>query len=453
MSERRINKFLFIAFLLVSAHVFGQGGEKEKLQKRKVELQDEIQLANKILKDTRKNREVTVVQVQTLKQKVELREKLMRIIDSEIRIIDREISKQEDLIAQQKKEIEILKEKYAETIRTAYKSKKKSNRLMFVLSSESLTQAIKRMEYLRQYSEYRKQQVAEIEKRQLELEEQIVRLNKQKDQKQSLRTQKDKERQEFLEEKQEQENAIAGLKGRESQLTAEIRNKEKEKEKINKEIQRLIELEIKRAREAAERKKLEDEATSLGLVDGKDFSKKTSNAKLKDLITAKRKAMNKPATTATTSSSSDEYALTPDAARLAKNFEANQGKLPWPVERGVTVKNYGKIKIPGTEVFQNNTGIDIATEEGAEVRACFEGTVTSVIRIPESGRAIIIQHGSFYTVYMNIVDVYVKIGDKVTVKQSLGKILTDPSKGQTIIHFELWKGKDHQDPAKWLLRR
>ncbi len=442
--------FYILLFCSIAFTASAQRDRKVQLQERKTQLQDEIDFANKILQETKKNEKSTLGEMRTLAQKIRMREELIRTIDREINIINKEINALQIQIDTLEANTEILKAEYAETIRQAYKNKNKNNRIMFVLSSENFTQALKRMSYLKQYANFREKQVNEIKAKQEELGIKIEALKSQKAKQAKLRQSKEGERSTLVSEKDEQQNVVNELKNQEKEIIKEIQAKQKEADKLEKELQRIIADELRKAREIAEREKLESEAKEVGLVDGKDYTKRTNNKKLLALINEKRKSLNlkeKPKEEVTGAS----YALTPAAQQLAKNFVANKGKLPWPVERGIVVGKFGVQPHPIVKgIVENNPHIEIATEPGAEVRAAFDGEVSSVIRIPGANKVVLVRHGNYFTVYGNLIDVYVKMGDKVTTKQKLGKIYTDKQQ-QTVLQFGLWQDEKIQNPEPWLV--
>ena len=146
-----------------------------------------------------------------------------------------------------------------------------------------------------------------------------------------------------------------------------------------------------------------------------------------------------------------KYVLTPEAKALSSNFENNKGKLPWPTSKGVVTAYYGEHWHPvlkGIKIYNN--GVDISTDAGGRARAVFEGEVSGVIVLPGSGKAVMVRHGAYISVYANLVDVFVQKGDKLTTKQEIGKAKTDQQKGQTHVHFELWKGQTTMNPSQWL---
>jgi septal ring factor EnvC (AmiA/AmiB activator) len=439
---------LFMIMLAQAAN--GQQDRKEKLRERQVQLQDEIAFANKILTETRKDEKKSIGELQTLVQKIRIREELIRTIDREMRIVNREIRSQQETIDTLEKTTDRLKGEYADMIRQRYKMRNSRSGLLFVLSSEDFDQAMKRITYLKQYADYRERQVAEIKARQAELEERIGELEARKQDQAKLKDNKQEERQRLVGEKQEQEEVVNDLKDREKEIRKEIKAKQGEANKLEKEIQRIIAEELRRAREKAEREGLENEAKEVGLVSGKDYSSRTNNKRLRALINEKRKSLNPDANLEKTTV--PVYNLTPEAQKLAANFAANKGTLPWPVERGIIVSKFGKQPHPVAKgIVVNNPHVEIATEEGAKARASFDGEVTSVIRIPGANKAVLVRHGNYFTVYGNLVEVYVKSGDKVTIKQELGSIYTDKDK-RTVLQFGLWLDDKIQNPEPWLVR-
>lgn len=446
----------FLGFLLVGFIAFGQGAKKDKLQRQKVRLQDEIELANKILSETKKSQELSLSNIQTVEQKLKLRQNLVRTLDREMVLLDKNIRKTNDDIDTLEKKIAKLKGEYARMIRQAYKSKNKQSRLMFILSSRDFNQAMRRMEYLKQISEFRRRQVEEINSKQQVLNEKIEKLNSQKARKSTLKIQMKKEQDKLIAEKEEQEKTITNLKSRETEIAAELKSKQKQAKKIEGEIQRIIAAEIKRAKAKAIRRQIEDEAKLVGLKAKTDYSAKTSNKKLKELIENKKKEIR--AAGQKVAASPKQYDLLPHETKLAANFVANRSRLPWPVVRGLVIQKFGSHRHPiAKNVIVTYNGIDIATEKGIKANTIFEGEVLSAVRIPGGAFAVIIGHGSYFTVYQNLSEVYVKMGDKVKNGQELGMIYTDPQ-GQTNVHFEIWKTGSNQepvpmDPLPWLSKR
>lgn len=458
--------FRFFLLLMVFWPLAPQAQQKDKkelLQQQRAKLMDEIQLANRILRDTRNDQKLTAGQIQTFAQKIRIREQLIRNIRKEIELIDKEVVKQEAEIQQLEAQIEALKAEYAKLIQNAYRSRNKSSKLLYVMASEDFTQAMRRVQYLRKYSAHRKDQVLRITTKQSELEQRVADLQKQKLEKERLRGVNENEKQSLVSEKTTLDQAVVALRGQEKDLLKSIDQKKREAQKLDQQIEKIIAAEMRRAREEAERKALEKSASEVGLVKGKDYQSKTKNKDLANLIEKKRKELSKPdpsgigqtaANTDAPPKPAVSYSLTPEAQLISNNFVANKSKLPWPVERGVMVRDFGAQRHHvATQVEIFNSGIDIATEKGAVARAVFEGEVTSVIGIPGSAlKAVILKHGNYFTVYSNLIAVDVKVGDKIAVKQPVGEIYTNEEQNESILHFQLWKDMDKLDPKTWLVK-
>lgn len=446
---------VLILLILCSPMLLSAQGDsrKQKLEKQKIRLQDEIELANKILSETRSIRKSSLSNIETVEQKLRLRQNLLNTLDRETEMISKEMSELQVEIDTLELQVKRLKDDYAKMIRQARKSSNSYSRLMFILSSSDFNQAIRRMEYLKQISEFRRRQVEDIQRKENDLNDKLAELNRQKVRKEAVKAQMELERNKLAQEKSEQEKSIAELQQKETDITKELKAKQAEAKKLENEIQRIIAAEIRRAKEKAERNNLEEEAQRVGLVSGKDYNNRTSNKSLEVLINKKKdelRAAHK-AIAAKPERPASSFSLTPEASKLAASFAANKSLLPWPVERGIIVSGFGPQHHPvAKSVIIDNHGIDIATEKGSKARAAFDGVVTTVIRIPGSNLAVMVQHGNYFTIYNNLSEVFVKSGDKVNAKQDLGLIFTDPGDGKTILHFELWKETQMLDPQPWL---
>jgi septal ring factor EnvC (AmiA/AmiB activator) len=257
---------------------------------------------------------------------------------------------------------------------------------------------------LQQYAEYRRAQANLIVQTQQSLTDKLEELASKKQNKSTLLTEKEGEKEKLTKEKEEQVEVLNDLKAKESDLKKQLKKKQQDAEKLQKAIEDLIADEIKKAKAKSK---------SSGITKG--------------------------------------YELTPEELQLSSSFTTNKGKLPWPCERGIITSTFGEHAHPVLQGIKvKNNGIDISTQEGASARAAFDGEVTGVISIPGAGKAIIISHGEYRTVYSNLNDVYVKMGDKIKTKQAVGKIITDTSDSKTELHFEVWKWDQIQDPKLWL---
>ena len=219
-------------------------------------------------------------------------------------------------------------------------------------------------------------------------------------------------------EKDELNRQVANLKKKEGSIQQDIKNKQQQAQKLQEAIDKIIAEEIRLANERS-RKEAEKAAAE---------NKSKAPA-------PKEKGM----------------ALTPAEKTLSTNFASNKGKLPWPVERGVVSSSFGKhASVVSDKVTVTNNGIDIATTDGAQARAVFDGEVASVTKLTGANTVVIVRHGEYFTVYSNLENVTVKRGDQVSTKQHLGTVHTNKTEGKTELHFELLKETHRQDPASWL---
>jgi septal ring factor EnvC (AmiA/AmiB activator) len=406
-------RFLKLTFLIIgllaSVSSFAQSDRKAQLQEQKKNLQKEIMYVNSLLKENKKASKYSVAQVRNLDKKISIREGLIENINNEISFLNSSIKKKQLKVDESQEELKLLKEDYARMIQQTYKSKSGYSRIMFLLASDNFNQALKRLEYIDQYSKYRKKQGEKIEEQSAKLEESIAKLKREMETKVALLESKKQEKNNLQSEKGEKQAIVSKLKSRNRKLVRDIKYKQRKSEKLQKEIQKIIAEEIRIARAKAK---------------------------------AERKAKG-----------GASYALTAEAKALSKSFKLNKNKLPWPVKRGVVVSKYGKHPHPTmSNITIVNHGVDIATEKGAEARAVFGGTVTSIILSKGGAKTVLIQHGNYYTVYSNLSDIHVKKGDKVKVKQNLGTIYTNIRTGATVLKFQLWLDVNDQNPANWIYK-
>jgi septal ring factor EnvC (AmiA/AmiB activator) len=395
-----------VLFILASQNAGAQS--KKTLEHKKKQLQKEIQLTNKLLKETRKNKDLSVDELLKLKSKINSRSNLIAAMNAEMRLINKEISNSKQGISALENELESLKLEYAKIIYYSFKHRSSYDKMMFIFASENINQAYKRLKYTQQYAEYRKGQVKEIITTQAALSDRITALSESNAEKTVLVSMEEQERQNLAVEKAEQENIVQKLQGKEKELKDQLKKKEKAKQKLQKAIQRIIEAEIRKAREAA---------------------KKAGNT-------------------------SKGFPMTPEALKLSNSFAANKGKLPWPVNQGVITAQFGKHPHPVLAgIVINNNGIDISTTTGAMSRAIFAGEVSSVAIIPGEGKVVMIRHGEYLTVYSYMSEVFVSKGDQIDIKQNLGVLVNEAKKSKTEVHLEIWKGMTKLNPKYWIFRK
>ena len=290
---------------------------------------------------------------------------------------------------------------------------------------------------MKQYTNYRKMQGEEIKTKTGELVEYNGKLNVQKTAKQKLIAENEKERLSLEKERQEQEKLVKSIKKDKSKILAEIKKKQQESRQIDRQIDRLIRQAIAEANRKAAMERAMEKAKAESKADPKTETKAEIKTRAKEIA-------------ATSSVSSSKIELTAETKLIADNFRANRGKLPWPVEKGFVSLGYGDQAHPVYKTLViHNSGVEITTDAGASARAVFGGEVTSVIVLSPINKAVMVQHGDFFTVYQNLSSVFVNKGDKVSTKQSLGKVRTN-SDGKTIIKFLILQNTTYNNPQSWL---
>lgn len=409
-----MKRFLKIAFTVLLLMFLGNGvlfaqSEKEKLRKNKEKIEQEIRLTNNLLQETKKNKKASINQLVLLEKKIDQRQRLIDNIESEIYYLNNSILYNQKRIGELEKKLEKLRGEYARMIQAAQKNQNNMTRLMYLFASDNFNQAIKRMQYFRQYGHYRREQSMLIENTQDSIKNKNQELRDMRQRKVSLKAQQEFEKQNMVEEKTEKNQTINNLASQEKQLLADLRRKKKESDRLNKAIEKAIAEEIAKA-EAAANKSTEDKPTI----------KRT-------------------------------FELTPDQVKLSNSFADNRGKLPWPTDKGIISGTFGEHPHPVLKyVKTKNNGIDILTAKGQRARAVFSGTVTNVLGMSNTKKAIIIRHGEYLSVYSNIKKVLVSVGQQVDTKQVIGEIYTEGDSNKTELHFEIWKGKKLQNPSYWL---
>ncbi|MFV8441392.1 murein hydrolase activator EnvC family protein [Flavobacterium sp. LB2P44] len=401
--------------------LWSQESQQEKLEQRKAQIQKEIRENEKLLQNVKKKEKSAVNVVIIQSTKIKLKEKLINTTEKQTKLLNNDMYINQVQINKLKKELTELKEDYAQMIVKSYKSRSSESRAMFLLSSENFLQAYKRAQYMKQYTSYRKMQGEEIKSKSNKLTDFNQKLNVQKTAKQKLIAENEKERLSLEKEKKEQLKLVSVIKKDKNKISQEIKKRQQEYRTIDRQINKLI----REAIAAANRKAALEKA------------KANPNA---------------PVSKAAVSSSKIE--LTPESKIIADNFRANRGRLPYPVEKGYVSLGYGNQTHPlFNTITVHNSGVEITTDKGANARAVFGGEVTSVIVLSPVNKAVMIQHGDYFTVYQNLSSVSVSKGDKVSIKQNLGRVRTNGETGKTIIKFLILQNTTYNNPEGWLSPR
>lgn len=431
-TDRKFFKYciLFFVCMLFFAHG-GLTQDRNKLEKQKAKLEKEIASINAILKETKKTKSMSASELQVLKRKIASRQKLIKNINTQMGMLNNEIKSTQHSIGELCKEIDALKESYAQMLRYAQRNKTATDKLLFIFAAKDYKEAYQRYVFFRQFGDMQKKKLQQIKEKTGELYKRTNELEVKKVNQESLLKQELKNKDALNKEKSQKEKTVKQLQQKESQMKKNLQNKQAQVKKLQKQIDDAIAAEVRRQRELAEKRKREMEA------------KAKSSAANKTEVAANKAAME------TAKKKNYVIATTPEEVALSSNFEANKGKLPWPSAQGVVVSQYGvhaHPEIKGTKI--ENKGIDIRTTKGSAIRAVFNGEVTRVAKGP-SGLVVIIRHGEYMTVYANLKSINVKVGTKVSTKQTIGVVNTNDD-GVSEFKFQIFKGTHHLNPSVWL---
>lgn len=380
---------------VMACSVFAADSVKD-LQKKQRQLQAEIEQTNKMLKQTKKDESATMNKLQLLNQNIKTQKKLIHTLDSEITALNREMKQLSDKRDSLQVILERYKADYAQMVRQSHYARMQQSPLLFLLASDSFQQLARRTRYLQEFAHFRQEQVRRIENTQAEIDTQNELLENNKADKQAALSTRKREQANLQRDERKQKNMLNQLKSKEKDLNKQIKQKQKKVDELNRKIDEMVRKQTEKA------------------------SKTT---------------------------------LTKEQQLIAGGFEANKGRLPWPVEKGMISGHFGKQQHPVySQVTIDNKGIYLQTTAGTKARAVYKGEVTSCFMVGGT-YAVIVQHGNYRTVYSNLSKLSVKQGDKVDTKQAIGTIFTDPEQDQkTELYFQIYKDKNIQNPELWIAK-
>ncbi|MEZ5013007.1 MAG: peptidoglycan DD-metalloendopeptidase family protein [Chitinophagales bacterium] len=402
-----------------------QKNDKDALQKKYNNLQKEIKNTEDLLNSTKKKKQTSLNDLKLLNRKIDMREEVIHTIAQQVKNSDSRMKETSVSIRAMESDLTELKKQYADMVYYTYMNDNDYKPLHFIFSSKSINEAFQRVQYIKSFHAFRKDQVSAIEEIRADLEEKLAIIEKEKEEKEALLEKEESERNKLGKEKETKDKSVKDLQAQESDLKKQIDKKKKESTDLNKKIQAIIAEEIRKEKEKAAAEAAKKNAANSGNTNTNTGSKTTNT--------------------------STNVGLTPEMELISKNFAGNKGKLPWPVERGTITERFGTHEHPVLkDVIVENNGIDITTTEGATVRSIFDGEVVNIIFNPAFQKGVIIKHGEYYSVYTGLENVTVKAGDKVTTKQKIGSAWEDPEENKTEVHLEIWKNTTILDPSLWI---
>lgn len=424
--------WIVLLALSLSTVVYGQkSAAVRQLEQQRKEALADIEETNKLLQETAQTAKTSLNRLNLLSKQILSRKKVISLLNQELDEIEKDILNIQGQLRTLKRELGDKQTNYGKSMRGLYKCHSSQDKLLFILSAESFSQSMRRMRYLREYADWQKRQANDIVEKQAEISRKQAEMEKTRAEKRTLLGTRQEESKKLESEEASQKEEVQLLNKRQKDLKADLQKKRRQAEALNRQIEKQIAEEIARAE--AEAKAAREQAAAKG--------KPVPESK-KEPIREERVADTKGG-----------YAMTKAEKQLSDNFANNRGRLPYPVAgRHTIVATFGEQQHQELKyVRTSNSGIDIQTSPGADARAVFNGEVTRVFVVPGYNNSVIVRHGNYLTVYSNLSQVYVKAGDRVSTRQAIGRIYSDPEDGNsTILHFQLWKEKTKLNPQPWL---
>ena len=398
--------------------------DQNQLKREQQKLEKRISNTKKLLNKVKNNTQASLNEIRLIENQIRTREALVHLFDNQVRSAEMKIVQKNIEIKRLRAKLKQLKQQYRKMFLYAYKHRGNYYKVMYLLASSDYNEALRRNRYLKKVAAIQRKQAALIKQHQLLIYKEIDQIDNEKQIKLQALDEKKKERDQIEKDKSKKEKSYQKFKKEEQALIAQLKEDERKKIVLKKQIDAAIRADI--AREQAK------EAARLAAQ---------ANAAPKTTTTPSATPKTNPSSTSSpkTTTSAPKVVATPistEGAAIGKSFEANRGRLPWPVDNGSVTERFGRNYHPTLSgVEWNNNGIDITCNRSSRVRAVFEGEVTTVFSVPGAGKVVIIKHGAYRTVYGNLAETFVSVGSKVSTKQAIGTLLNDG--GVSVCHFEV----------------
>lgn len=476
-----MTKKLFVSILCLGIAVAAVSQQtKDEIQKKQQELQKELADLNSTYSEIRKNKKLSIGQLQLVQRKIRAREELVSALNKDLRLIDDNIYLTTLEMNRMRRELDTLKLNYAQSLVFAYKNRSNYDYLNFIFSATNFNDALKRVAYLKSYRQYRATQADNIVKTREVLEQKSQFLaNSKVDKNSALKTQ-GQQLQVLEEDKREKDKVVQELKGRESEVAADIREREKTRKKLATALQAAIKRELeekrremaakmlreKQAREEEERKRKAAAAAAAekekanqpkqGTAATTPPASNNGNANAQPPVSTPPRQSEPAASGLVTTGPTDRaysvFESTSEGLTMSLNFENNKGRLPWPVDKGFILIHFGPYTIPDSKLKGVSDGLVISTPTGTTVKSVADGEVSAVVDLGGED-AVIVIHGKYFTTYSNLSGVTVSRGQKVRAGTVLGRAAAgSDGEGQTTFMVSNERG-NFFNPETWLKRK
>lgn len=412
---------------------------KAQLQRERRATLKRINETSRILAQTQKQKEASLGQLNALKEKLTVQQGVIRNISSELKYIESDVQQTETQVQRTSQSLKQLQEEYGRLVYASSKTANSYNRIMFLFAAESFNQFMQRLRYVRQYSEVRQNQAAQIASTQQRLTQQLTGLTEKKQEKSSLLSTQLSENRNLITLKTQQDQVVTKLSQQEEQLQRELAERQQAVVRLDNLIAQRVREEIARAARAAAARAARTAAARNSGTHRSPGATSRNNAAEEAAVAAAERV--------------DRVTLTPEAAVLSSSFADNRGRLLWPVARGFISQHFGRHAHPVLKhVVVENRGIDIQTSAGEPVRTIFNGKVLTIANIAGMNNIVMIQHGEYFTVYAKLRSVSVSEGEQVQMRQQIGTVYTN-GEGTSELQFQVWRNSANLNPENWLGRK
>ena len=395
----------------------------KELENQRNELQQQIAESETLLRSTKKDVKSQLDNLALINGQIADRKKYINAIERDVKSLNNEINALQRQLKTLQRDLKDKKDKYESSVQYMYRNKSIHEKLLFIFSADNLSQTYRRMRYVREYANYQRLQAIEIERKQKQVNVKKAELETTREAKEKLLEEGEAEKKKLEKQEKEKQGILNGLKRKQRGIQSEINKKRRSADRLNAQIDRLIEQEIEKAR-----KRAEEEARKVGKKAGE------------------KSAGKQPVQKGTV----DKFRMNSEDRQLSGTFESNKGRLPMPITGPyVIVGRYGQYAVT-KNVRLDNKGIDIRGKEGAKARAVFDGEVSAIFKYNGLSN-VLVRHGNFISVYCNLSSVSVAKGSKVKARDEIGVIQKDAS-GNAVLHFQLRKETTKLNPELWLGR-
>lgn len=422
-----------------------------QLEQQRNELKEQIAASETLLQSTKKDVKSQLADLALITGQIDERQKYLNTIESDVQTIQQEVDRLQVELSHLETELADKKAKYERSVKYMYRNKSIQEKLMFIFSADNLTQMYRRMRYVREYADFQRLQGIQVQRKQQQVTAKQRTLVASRKAKEELLAQGEAEKQKLQEQEQQRKTLVASLQKKQRSLQSELNKQRKSANKLNAQIDRLIEIEIEKARKREEERKV---AEARRLAEEKRLAEaRAAEARRKEAArTETSGSKEEDAVITPATPKMDAYKVDSDDRTLVSSFEKNRGALPVPITGPyVIVGHYGQYDVPGLRnVRLDNKGIDIKGQAGANARAIFDGEVSAIFQY-NGLTNVLVRHGNYISVYCNLQSVQVQKGSKIHTRDIIGKIHTN-AEGNTILHFQLRKETAKLNPEVWIRR-